>query len=60
MNQQRYQPRDVRLSCFFLGFGYILFIYVRMYVRMYVCMYVSLGPHLKHMEVPRIGVESKQ
>ena len=56
MNQQRYQPRDVRLSCFFLGFGYILFIYVRMYVRMY----VSLGPHLKHMEVPRIGVESKQ
>ena len=31
--------------------------YVYTYVYIYVCIYVFLGPHLCHMEVPRLGVE---
>ena len=32
---------------------------IYIYIYIYICIFCFLGPHLQHMEVPRLGVESE-
>ena len=32
---------------------------IYIYIYTYICIFCFLGPHLQHMEVPRLGVESE-